>query len=225
MSWRSELRAALRPIRRLASKVDGVMHQYMELYDSPCDSGCYECCHQMVTATLAEGVAIVDQLNELNPRATDFAKNAVPLFEKASAQFTSMAVDPKVTMESWFANRTRCVFLTEENRCLVYANRPITCRSYMVLEGSDCRTENAGAMVPTIDNRELIDASKSVGAEFSSRFRVPTGYAPLPAVMVWALTLYLYRRSGLLRKLKGTEFEDDVKAKEFWVRKLKLWEA
>jgi len=221
MSWKSNLRKNLEAMKWLYSKVDETMEKAAKKYNAPCKSGCYDCCHQLVTMTLAEGVCIIDGIYRSLPRGGSLKSVLNPILKESSNQFKLLVEDPGMNVERWFSKKTRCVLLDSEGRCRVYENRPVACRSHMVTEGSDCSVNSIGAMNPHVNNHDMIQASLEAGRRFSDAINIPLGYAPLPAALVWASILYLESRDGLMRKLKGTVFEDDKAGMSFWVLKLK----
>jgi Fe-S-cluster containining protein len=75
--------------------------------DMQCSTGCSDCCHVRLTVTLVEADAIRDEL------ATWTDERRAALTANATA-----------------APPDRCTALDAAGRCLIYAARPITCRSH-----------------------------------------------------------------------------------------------
>ena len=93
----------------LTVKVDGFFARVSERHgrDMQCDSGCSDCCSVRLTVTAVEGDAICDLVaGWSSDRRATLAANA-----------TSAAPD-------------RCAALDPGGRCLIYAARPIVCRSH-----------------------------------------------------------------------------------------------
>lgn len=86
--------------------------------DMQCTTGCSDCCHVRLTVTHVEADAIRGELETwTNERRARLAANA-------------LAAPPD-----------RCAALDAGGRCLVYASRPITCRSH----GAPIRMRPEGA--------------------------------------------------------------------------------
>lgn len=95
----------------LARKVDAFFERVAARHtaDMQCSSGCSDCCHVRLTVTGIEAAALRAHVAALT--ATDCAALA--------ANIAAAPAD-------------RCVALDANGRCLVYAARPIVCRSHGV---------------------------------------------------------------------------------------------
>ena len=93
--------------RELTGKVDAFFERVIARHgdDMQCNSGCSDCCHVRLTITLTEADAIRDEL------ATWPADRRAALAANARASQACAALDPA-------------------GRCLIYAARPIVCRSH-----------------------------------------------------------------------------------------------
>jgi hypothetical protein len=93
----------------LTAKVDGFFTRVLDRHgaDMQCGSGCSDCCHVRLTVTAVEAGAIRDEI-----ATWDTARKA-----GLTANVAAAAPD-------------RCAALDPAGRCLVYATRPIVCRSH-----------------------------------------------------------------------------------------------
>jgi hypothetical protein len=93
----------------LTAKVDGFFARVTARHgtDMQCGSGCSDCCHVRLTVTSVEAGAIRDEM------ATWDAARRAALAANAAA-----------------APADRCAALDAGGRCLIYAARPIVCRSH-----------------------------------------------------------------------------------------------
>jgi Fe-S-cluster containining protein len=95
--------------RELTVKVDAFFSRTLGRHasDMRCGSGCADCCHTRLTVTQVEADAIREHVAGLPDR------DRVALVTRAAA-----------------ADDGRCAALTEDNRCAIYAARPVVCRSH-----------------------------------------------------------------------------------------------
>ena len=95
--------------RELTAKVDAFFERVHARHghDMQCGSGCSDCCHVRLSVTGVEAEAIRDEL------ATWPADRRAALAANAAA-----------------APDDRCGALDDNGRCLIYAVRPIVCRSH-----------------------------------------------------------------------------------------------
>ena len=120
-------------LQALAAKVDAFFTRVSERYpgDLQCGSGCADCCHAELTVTAVEAGAVRAAVATLGPAAR------AALVARAAA-----APDPA---------RPRCVALGDDDRCQIYAGRPLVCRSHgvpvRISTGADARTSRAELVV------------------------------------------------------------------------------
>lgn len=96
----------------LTAKVDGFFARVEARHGDQmqCGSGCADCCHTRLTVTAVEAAAIEDHVAAMAPAAR--AELAV---------LAERPVDPATI---------RCAALGDDDRCRIYAARPIVCRSH-----------------------------------------------------------------------------------------------
>jgi len=99
---------------------------------SPCRAGCAHCCHQAVAVAQPEAEVIAREtgatLRQPAPgRCNQDGESATEFRQWEMATYTG----------------TPCVFLVE-NRCSIYAHRPVACRTHISVErdAEPCRIEN-----------------------------------------------------------------------------------
>ena len=111
-----------------------------------CARGCNFCCHQQVSVTPAEAIALAGGLRETFPAPWLEQLRALLAQRSATiAGFTSMA--------EYFAAGLPCGFLGAEGECAVYAWRPVMCRGYHSLSRASCQEKyvDPAAPPPAID--------------------------------------------------------------------------
>lgn len=96
----------------LTAKVDAFFARVSERHadQMQCGSGCADCCHTRLTVTAVEAQAIADHVGALAP--------------DARAELAGLARRPVD------AANVRCAALGDDDRCRIYAARPIVCRSH-----------------------------------------------------------------------------------------------
>jgi len=98
--------------RALTAKVDGFFARVAERHpaDLECGTGCADCCHARLTVTSVEADAIAAHVAALPPPA-----------RAELAGLAARPVDPAAV---------RCAALGDDDRCRIYAARPVVCRSH-----------------------------------------------------------------------------------------------
>jgi Fe-S-cluster containining protein len=96
----------------LTAKVDGFFARVEARHGDQmqCGSGCADCCHTRLTVTSVEAAAIEDHVAAMTPAA-----------RAELAELAARPVDPA---------KLRCAALGDDDRCRIYAARPIVCRSH-----------------------------------------------------------------------------------------------
>ena len=106
-----------------------------------CKEGCSDCCHALFDLSLVEAMYINQAFAEHFPygpersavlqRAADLDRQATRL-KRDLYRAEKDGEDPGVIMERAAQIKLRCPLLGQDDRCLLYAARPITCRVYGV---------------------------------------------------------------------------------------------
>ena len=105
----------------IARGVEQMKSEGPEAETPSCKRGCTHCCHSFVTVTNEEADYIFAIAKEKN----------IPLSKKRlayQARFRS-----PTDYFTRFGKRTRCVFLNDKDDCMIYEQRPISCRKYFVI--------------------------------------------------------------------------------------------
>lgn len=103
---------------KLYRTADGVISNKQAAEESICKRGCHHCCYQFVALSHAEMALI-----------KDFIKRRGIKVGYKKIKWQSKFRNPD---EYWkqYGDRTRCVFLNENNDCAIYPVRPLSCRTY-----------------------------------------------------------------------------------------------
>jgi len=155
------LSQALRELDQLRGRAEAAFSQVAEQHPGQvaCRPGCDDCCHALFDLAPIEALALARSFLDL-PRATrrEAARRgakASQAFDRAVAQALGQQGRERLRILS--QARVACPLL-KDSRCLLYAQRPVTCRLYGVptaIEGQAriCRLAGfqPGQSYPTVD--------------------------------------------------------------------------
>jgi len=124
------------PYDNLVSKADQAfqrMHSEF-LENIKCERHCSDCCHAVFGLFLIEAVFLkhdFDKLDEEEQKAAlKRADEADQDLEKLEGMLKAFEDDPHMRTYSMARARIRCPLLADNNECILYPYRPITCRVY-----------------------------------------------------------------------------------------------
>lgn len=92
-----------------------------------CTGTCYGCCKQIVAMHLFEGIVLAQHLRE--NRTPEELEAITQRSEESYAQWLAVDMD----RDRFFRLNRKCALLDENNRCMGYEARPISCRGYAVV--------------------------------------------------------------------------------------------
>ncbi len=99
-----------------------------------CEPHCADCCHAVFGLFLIEAVFLkhgFDQLGEEERMAAlkraDEADRELEVLDRTLKEFEG---DPQMSAYSMAKARIRCPLLSDDNECILYPHRPMTCRIY-----------------------------------------------------------------------------------------------
>jgi Fe-S-cluster containining protein len=178
-----------------------------------CRKGCSACCRQLVTATTAEAIAMVTALHDAGRK---------DVLIKAQTEMTAgleVLMQPEATNRAWFQRQQDCVFL-EDGACLVYEVRPLACRMLQVMSPADqCSIEaGEGAKVAAMDLRHLLPIAADFDCSvMEDGLGVPRGHHPLPAAVVFAVSVLAHGPEATRRHINALGIDPDV-PELFWAK-------
>jgi len=203
----TELEAVFQDYERLTIRADELFSQVREQYPAEvtCFAGCSDCCHALFDLSLVEAL----YLNRAFHRNFGFGPMRSAILEAAGEadrqatrlkrryfQRTKQGVSDEEIMQEAGRDRIRCPLLGSDERCLMYDERPITCRLYGVptaIQGKahvcgKCAFSKGGAYPTVALDRiqdKLADLSRRVAAAVGSRFReMHTAYVPVSMALL-----------------------------------------
>jgi len=125
-----------------------------EYQEISCKRGCSHCCHRLVGVTSDEAVLLANQLKRIG-KGTITRETIQTLQKQAKYDLSQASEFFQLPLEE-----NKCVFLTEEQDCSIYVNRPFACRTLRVRSNPfNCSQE------AFFEGRDDIDPAISVEAE------------------------------------------------------------
>lgn len=192
--------------KTLRSQADGLFAHVASQYPQcvKCQPGCADCCHALFDLSLVEAMhinfafqktfghgparsSIVENASRLD-RALTKIKREMFLARKAGAEVEDI-------MAQAAAKRMACPLLGHDDRCLLYEERPITCRLYGIpveiggkshaccLSGFDPGQKYPAVHLAKIQDR-LEELSGRIAERCGSRFNLTDIYVPLSMALL-----------------------------------------
>ena len=162
-----------------------------------CATGCSDCCYALFDLTLVEAMALNKAFRETLDEATrervleraNSADRQTVKIKREANHARQKGVAPEEILQDLGTKRVRCPLLEEDNTCLLYNNRPITCRLYGIPMVSGGQTHTCGlsafepgGQYPTVDMDKITDRLLALAQEFSQS--IPTKFTQLGEVLM-----------------------------------------
>ncbi|MBS3778902.1 MAG: YkgJ family cysteine cluster protein [Desulfovermiculus sp.] len=183
----------------LVQSLDGLFSQIQEQFpeEVKCRPGCSECCYALFDLSLVEAMHINRQLHQLDNEQlkeqvlerADRADRDIHKIKHKAFKARQQGVDPEDIMQEIGKQQVRCPLLDENNGCVLYSNRPVTCRVYglpLTIHGQ-VRTcghtgFETGRTYPSINMDALQDRLMDISQRMVQA--MPTKYRKLHEVLV-----------------------------------------
>lgn len=143
-----------------------------------CKRGCTDCCHALFGLFPIEAAYLRERFAKLDPALQQEVLKRANQAEEHLTKFQTMineahADDPQMQAYAMARERIRCPLLNDQGDCVLYSNRPVTCRAYGIPTtvqgvGRTCwkAAFEAGKSYPAFNvdrlHRELYEMSRSV---------------------------------------------------------------
>lgn len=169
-----------------------------------CREGCSDCCHALFDLSLVEAMAVNAAFNaafghgrersEILARASEIDRS-LTRHKREMFRAEKDGEAPTAIMARAASLRVRCPLLGPDDRCLLYAARPITCRLYGIPteiggQAHVCGFSrfDTGNSYPTVRLDRLqarLDAlSREIAETVASRFELAEVYVPLSMALL-----------------------------------------
>jgi Fe-S-cluster containining protein len=138
----------------LVKQVDAVFERVQQEFSAcvVCEVGCADCCHALFDLTLIEAMFIKSQFDKLISgdqrkkivERANVADRKVYKLKRAASKALNDGKPENEILEDMAAQRVRCPLLDDQNKCELYASRPITCRLYGIPTEIEDRAHTCG---------------------------------------------------------------------------------
>ncbi len=120
----------------LVDEAEAVFHKVAEEHESciKCDLHCSDCCHAVFGLFLIEAAYLREHFEQMKDHAIqealDRCERADRDMERLQKRLEAFEDDPQMRHYTLAKERIRCPLLDDQNECVLYHRRPITCRLY-----------------------------------------------------------------------------------------------
>lgn len=182
-------------VNGLDAAFDQIQSQYPT--EVSCQPGCCECCYALFDLSLVEAMFVNRQFHNLLPEEeksrvlerADRADREIHRIKHQAFKSRQKGVQAEDILREVGAKQVRCPLLNENDHCVLYAQRPVTCRVYglpLQIHGQvrTCgRTGfEPGKAYPTINMDALQDKLMDISQRMVQA--MPTKYDKLAEVLV-----------------------------------------
>ena len=186
-----------------------------------CGEGCSGCCHALFDLTLVEALHLNSRFLERFPEGTErFAlQNAAEAIDRSIAKIKRKAFkdskagkDNNVILAELAAVSVRCPLLGNDDRCILYEYRPLTCRLYGVptAVGGVARTcgktgFRTGTPYPTVALDKIQGRLEALSEELatgigSAYTKLATMYVPVSTALITTYDVAYLGIGGIRRQ-------------------------
>jgi Fe-S-cluster containining protein len=120
----------------LVDEAEEAFHRVAEEHESciKCDLHCSDCCHAVFGLFLIEATYLRKHFEQMKDKAMQEAfarcERADKEMEKLQKMLETFEDDPQMQQYTLARERVRCPLLDDQDECVLYHRRPITCRLY-----------------------------------------------------------------------------------------------
>jgi Fe-S-cluster containining protein len=213
---------------QLVSHMDQVFHQMKEQYSEcvTCYLGCADCCYALFDLTLIEAMYIHDKFVALDEQQqkqilakAESVDRQIHVIKRKAYKAAQSGRDQNEIMIDIAREKIGCPLLTDDNQCVLYEHRPITCRIYGLPtaigeKSHTCGKTNfeEGVTYPTIKMDQIHDRLIKLAIEWTSK--IGTRFSKLHEVLVPLSMALITDYDDVYLGLKEPEPEPDNKGIE-----------
>lgn len=224
----AELEPIFKKYETLVKQVDEVFEKVCSDYPDcvKCKEACADCCHALFDLSLVEALYINHKFHEnlgdkkgkILETANRTDRKLHQLKRKMFKAVESGQKTEELVLLEMAAERSRCPLLNEENRCDLYAFRPVTCRLYGIPTSINGRGHTCGlsgfkegVSYPTVNLDAVFAKMGALSQEIVTALRstqVKMGDVLMPLSMA-LLTVFDEEFLGIPSKNKDTDEEQE----------------
>jgi Fe-S-cluster containining protein len=160
-----------------------VSEQYPE--QVVCTQGCADCCHAMFDLSLVEAAYLSQKFREVFPdgdparevvlaRADEHERKHVKIVRNAHKKKVKGGATDEDVLAEVASHKLRCPLLGDDDLCVLYEHRPITCRLYGIPTdvGGEARTcgrsgFEAGVEYPSVKMEKIFERLQALSLEMA----------------------------------------------------------
>jgi Fe-S-cluster containining protein len=186
-----EFEAFFKQYEQLVKQIDMVFEKVKSEYPDcvSCKEGCADCCHALFDLTLIEAIYInrkfLDTMSyekqEALLESANKADRKLAKIKREAQKNLQEGKPEEAILEEMASMRVKCPLLNNENRCDMYAFRPITCRLYGIpfmigdkAHGCGLSAFEPGKSYPTVNmdqiHKRLYEISFALAQYIKSRY-------------------------------------------------------
>ena len=184
----------------LAREADSAFSRVREAFPGcvTCHEGCGDCCHALFDLTLVESAYLNAAFLQAFPSGPErsavlerahAADRKIHAIKRRAFKAEQAGEEAAVILERIARERVRCPLLGNDDRCILYASRPVTCRVYGAPTAVGGRAHVCGKAAfarggeyPTVTLDRIHERLASLSREFAAHMQ--SGFAAVHTVLV-----------------------------------------
>lgn len=209
---------------KLLADVDKVFETVKEQHPEcvTCEQGCSDCCHAVFDLPLIEALYLNHHFHGVLPKETkaqilvkaDQADRSSYKLKFQAYKNQREGVETEAILEDMAKKRVRCPLLNSQDRCDLYAFRPVTCRLYGIPQEINAKSRTCtlskfepGTPYPTVHiekiHQKLAELSMELVASLNTKYTQMADILVPPSMAL--LTVYDDEYLGLQKSGCGSD--------------------
>jgi len=196
---RSDINPYYQQYEQLTSYVDQVFNQMKNKYPQcvTCYLGCSDCCYALFDLTLIEAMYIHDKFHTLLDKkqqqeileTADRVDRQIHKIKRKVYKESKEGKDQQNIMLDIAREKIRCPLLNDDDQCVLYDHRPITCRIYGLPTAIGDKSHTCGktkfeegVTYPTVKMDQIYERLHKISEEWTSK--IQTRFNKLHEILV-----------------------------------------
>lgn len=175
---------------KLVKMTDEAFNKVKEQYPDSvnCKVGCSDCCYALFDLTLIEAMYLNEKFNEKiqGPERLNLLDKAgetdrkIYMLKKKAFKETQKGIDVAEVLGKLSMEKVRCPLLDDSDKCMIYENRPLTCRVYGIPTSTRGMSHicgktdfEQGQQYPTLDMDKLYNYLYTISQDMIVEMKAP----------------------------------------------------